>query len=171
MFFPEVVQKTAKNDRHTVSKYRGRCHLCQHIRRFHAERLGVHGRKRNCTCCHSAAGHRHSDIENPAPETFPKDDPHNSRKQNSHRKRDHRHRQKLHGSPEQKIPVNIKETAADQRRDIKDQEATVIDKIIERLNRLLRDQPACREDRRTENTDHRSSEIRLHHRYVISNRI
>ena len=28
-----------------------------------------------------------------------------------------------------------------------------------------------REDRRTENTDHRSSEIRLHHRYVISNRI
>ena len=69
------------------------------------------------------------------------------------------------------IPVDIKETAADQRRDIKDQEATVIDKIIERLNRLLGNQSACREDRRTENTDHRSSEIRLHHRYVISNRI
>ena len=39
------------------------------------------------------------------------------------------------------------------------------------IKRLLRNQSACREDRRTENTDHRSSEIRLHHRYVISNRI
>ena len=70
--------------------------------------------------------------------------------------------------PESRIPIEREITATG---DIKDQEATVIDKIIERLNRLLGNQSACREDRRTENTDHRSSEIRLHHRYVISNRI
>ena len=168
LFLTESIGQSSENDGHDIAQHGGRGNPGKHNSRVHARRLGIHGRQRDSSGSHAAAGHGNGNVEDTLHKAQSAGHAEQAYDGDSHCDGDQRRRKDLHGRPDQKIPVDIEKASGDQGRDVEDQKVLLIDEAIHQEYGLRRKYAGGGENSAAQDTDHRPAQVSADHRNRLS---